>query len=161
MDFFGVNVYSPKIVAADKNNPDGFKKIPYPKKHPKTSMGWDINPDCIYYAIKFLAETYKVKKFYLTENGAAFKDIVAKDGRVHDKNRIEYLKAHFTSAQRLIKDGINLAGYFVWLLMDNFEWTYGYDKRFGLIYVDFKTQKRILKDSALWYKEVIKKNSNM
>ncbi|OGS21659.1 MAG: beta-glucosidase [Elusimicrobia bacterium RIFOXYA2_FULL_39_19] len=156
LDFLGINVYSAGVVCADKNNPAGFKKIPYPKKHPKTTMNWDINPDCIYYGVKFLAETYKIKKFYFTENGAAFKDIVTKDNRVHDKARIDYLRNHFASAHRLIKDGFNLAGYFVWSLMDNFEWQKGYSQRFGIIYTDYKTQKRILKDSALWYKEVIK-----
>ncbi|OGS17829.1 MAG: beta-glucosidase [Elusimicrobia bacterium RIFOXYA2_FULL_40_6] len=158
LDFLGINVYSAGIVRADKNSPDGFKKIPYPKKHPKTTMGWDINPDCIYYGVKFLAETYKIKKFYFTENGAAFNDAIARDGKIHDKARVDYLRAHFASAHRIVKDGIKLAGFFVWSFMDNFEWAYGYERRFGIIYVDYKTQKRTLKDSALWYKEVIKSN---
>jgi len=96
---------------------------------------------------------------YITENGAAFKDEVTEDGRVHDDERIEYIKEHLKAAAKFIGEGGNLKGYFVWSLMDNFEWAHGYSKRFGIVYVDYETQKRILKDSALWYKEVIQKNS--
>ena len=161
IDFYGLNVYFGELVEGFyKDGKLNYREAPYPKNHPKTSMDWDINTECTYYGIKFISENYKVKKFYITENGAAFNDVVSKDGRVHDKVRVKFLKSHVASAHRLFKDGINLAGYFVWSLMDNYEWAFGYDKRFGLIYVDYKNnQKRILKDSALWYKEVIKNNA--
>ncbi|MEM1891190.1 MAG: family 1 glycosylhydrolase, partial [Thermofilaceae archaeon] len=94
---------------------------------------------------------------YVTENGAAFKDEVV-DGRVHDPERIEYLKAHIEQVWRAIQDGIPVKGYFVWSLLDNFEWAEGYTKRFGIVYVDFKTQKRIIKSSGYWYSEVVKEN---
>ena len=94
----------------------------------------------------------------MTENGAAFEDKI-ENGKVHDERRINYLKEHFSQALRAIEDGVRLKGYFVWSLLDNFEWALGYSKRFGIVYVDYETQKRIIKDSGYWYSEVIKSNS--
>ena len=158
-DFLGINIYSGNLVKID-NTPgsEAFKEIAYPEGHPKTAMGWDIDPRCIYYGLKFPNEIYNIPKFYIGENGCAFNDTVSNDGEVHDDYRINYLRDHFISAHRAITDGINLAGYFVWSLMDNFEWLHGYSKRFGIIFTDHSSQKRILKKSALWYKAVIEKN---
>jgi beta-glucosidase len=99
-----------------------------------------------------------VPKIYITENGASYSDGPGADGRVHDERRIAYLREHFKVAHRAIEIGIPLAGYFVWSLMDNFEWAHGYSQRFGLVWVDYETQERILKDSALWYHQVIRQN---
>lgn len=94
---------------------------------------------------------------YVTENGAAFRDEV-QDGRVADAQRVEYLRQHFLNAYRAIESGVSLKGYFVWSLMDNFEWAFGYSKRFGIVYVDYATGQRIWKDSARWYQQVIAQN---
>ncbi|MFH0807087.1 MAG: GH1 family beta-glucosidase [Elusimicrobiota bacterium] len=162
MDFFGLSAYVGSLVEADETPGfKGFKKVPYPEDHPKTLMGkdWYITPDCIYYALKALHEIYKVPKFYIAENGCSLNDIIASDGHIHDEIRIKYLKDHFASAHRAISEGINIAGYFVWSIMDHLEWSKGYIQRFGITYIDYEAkQKRILKDSANWYKEVIKNN---
>ncbi|NOX97188.1 MAG: beta-glucosidase [Nitrospirae bacterium] len=157
-DFLGLNMYTGALVKAD-NTPGskGFKEIPYPEDHPKTTMGWPINPDCIYYALKFPREKYDIPKLYVSENGCALNDVISEEGKVYDISRIHYLRDHFASAHRAIKEGINLAGYFVWTLMDNFEWAYGCSQRFGIIFTDYSSQKRILKQSALWYKDFIEK----
>lgn len=158
-DFLGINMYAGSLVEAD-NTPGskGFKEVPYPENHPKTAIGRPINPKCIYYGLKFPNDKYSIPKFYISENGCAFNDTVSNDGGVHDNHRINYLKYHLISAHRAISDGINLVGYFIWSLMDNFEWADGYSKRFGIIFTDYNSQKRILKKSALWYKDVIENN---
>ncbi|MCJ7727538.1 MAG: family 1 glycosylhydrolase, partial [Actinobacteria bacterium] len=92
---------------------------------------------------------------YITENGAAFNDRITKDGKVHDNRRIDYLRKHFKKVVELNQKGADIRGYFIWSLMDNFEWQHGYSKRFGIVYVDYETQERILKDSALWYRDLI------
>ena len=120
-------------------------------------MGWEIEPEGFYRILKGVQDEYNPKEIYVTENGAAFKDTV-EDGEIHDNDRIDYLAKHFEQALKAISDGVNLRGYFVWSLMDNFEWAEGYSKRFGIIYVDYSTQKRIMKDSAKWYKKVIQNN---
>jgi beta-glucosidase len=160
MDFFGVNIYTGCIVEADKTpGSKGYRDILYEESHPKTTMGWNVDPRCLYYGLKIINDMYGIAKFYITESGCSFNDAVSGDGKVHDDKRINYLRGHFASVHRAVSEGINLAGYFVWSLMDNFEWARGYSKRFGITFVDYKNgQKRILKDSALWYKDVIKKN---
>jgi beta-glucosidase len=158
-DFLGLNIYSGNLVEAD-NTPGskGFKDVPYPASYPKTAMGWYINPECMYWGLKFPDEIYNIAKIYISENGCAFDDTISDDGEIHDDYRINYLKEHFIFAYRAIADGINLAGYFVWTLMDNFEWAYGYSKRFGIIFTNYASQKRIFKKSAFWYKTIIEKN---
>ena len=108
--------------------------------------------------LKHLQAEYNINKFYITENGCSFNDVISNDGKVHDTDRIDYLKNYFIYTHQAISEGINLGGYFIWSFMDNFEWSYGCSMRFGIVYTDFKTQKRILKDSAIWYKSVIKEN---
>ncbi|MGC8683825.1 MAG: family 1 glycosylhydrolase, partial [Athalassotoga sp.] len=125
---------------------------------PKTEMGWEIYPEGFYKILKGVQDEYNPKEVYVTENGAAFDDKV-ENNAVHDQKRIDYLKEHISQAHKAIGDGVKLKGYFVWSLMDNFEWAQGYSKRFGITYVDYKTQKRILKDSAKWYANVISKNA--
>lgn len=154
IDFLGINYYSRSVMKYDPQAGPlqargvGVEGAEY------TEMGWEIYPPGIYEIMKRVQDDYNPSKIYITENGAAFRDEVV-DGRVHDEKRVNYLKEHFVQAHRAIQDGIRLKGYFVWSLMDNFEWAHGYTKRFGIVYVDYPTQRRIMKDSALWFKEVI------
>jgi beta-glucosidase len=156
IDFLGVNYYTRSIVKYDEESMLKAENVPGPGK--RTEMGWEISPESLYDLLKRLDREYTKLSIYITENGAAFKDEVTEDGRVHDDERIEYIKEHLKAAAKFIEEGGNLKGYFVWSLMDNFEWAHGYSKRFGIVYVDYKTQKRILKDSALWYKGVIQRS---
>ncbi|ADH60167.1 beta-galactosidase [Thermoanaerobacter mathranii subsp. mathranii str. A3] len=156
IDFLGVNYYTRSIVKYDEESMLKAENVPGPGK--RTEMGWEISPESLYDLLKRLDREYTKLPIYITENGAAFKDEVTEDGRVHDDERIEYIKEHLKAAAKFIEEGGNLKGYFVWSLMDNFEWAHGYSKRFGIVYVDYKTQKRILKDSALWYKGVIQRS---
>ncbi len=112
-----------------------------------------------YDVLKRLNDDYRPKAIYITENGAAFTDVVGPDGRIRDERRVAYLRDHFRVAQQAIQDGIPLRGYFVWSLLDNFEWAYGYGKRFGIIRVDFATGERRWKDSAHFYQAVIRANA--
>jgi len=154
IDFMGINYYTRNIVAYDKNSYLGVKRVEGPNEH--TDMGWEVYPDALYDILIQLYRDYKIP-IYITENGAAYNDTL-EDGRIRDINRINYLKEHIKRAYFAIRDGVDLRGYFVWSLMDNFEWAHGYSKRFGIIYVDYSTQKRILKDSAYFYKKVIEEN---
>jgi len=159
MDFLGLNIYTGHIFEAF-NGPKGYREIPYPDNHPKSDMNWQyINSDCMYYGLKLFSEEYKPKKIYITENGYASKDKVGEDGKVHDIERINYLNDHFISTHKAISEGVNLAGYFLWTFMDNFEWSHGTSKQLGIVFTDYKTQKRIIKDSGFWYREIIKQNS--
>lgn len=119
-------------------------------------MDWPITPECLYWGPKFLYERYK-KPIYITENGLSCADVVSLDGKVHDPARIDFLARYLKELKRSAGE-INLRGYFQWSLMDNFEWARGYAERFGLVFVDYKTQERIWKDSAFWYRDVIRTN---
>jgi beta-glucosidase len=125
----------------------------------RTAMGWEVYPHGFYDTLQRVNSMRAGVKIYITENGAAFPDSVTADGRVHDTERIEYLRQHLEQVERARGDGINVAGYFVWSLLDNFEWTEGYRPRFGLIYVDYATQRRIIKDSGYWYRDLISRRS--
>ena len=120
---------------------------------PQTEMGWEIDPTGLYDLLMRVSRDYPGVPLYITENGAAFADETATDGEVHDPDALAYLDGHFRAAHRAIADGADLRGYFVWSLMDNFEWAYGYYKRFGLVYVDFETLERTPKDSAQLVRE--------
>ena len=113
----------------------------------------------MYYAVRFLSERYQ-RPILITENGMANIDFVMLDGKVHDPQRIDYVHRYLLSLEKAINEGIEVIGYNYWSLMDNFEWAEGYKYRFGLIYVDYRTQKRTLKDSAFWYKNVIETNGS-
>jgi len=155
IDFVGVNYYTRTIVKYDPSNPFlPLKHVEGPNE--KTEMNWEVYPEGLYYLLVRLSKDY-INNIIITENGAAFKDEL-KDGRVEDQKRIDYLREHIYQCYRAIKDGVNLRGYFIWTLMDNFEWAFGTSKRFGIIYTDYSTQKRILKDSAYFYKKVIEEN---
>ena len=158
IDFLGVNYYTRGVVRHDPKG--GMLKLSHVRIESSeyTEMGWEVYPDGLYELLTRLNCEYKIPEFYITENGAAFKDEVTPDGKVHDERRLNYLREHFLRAHKAIRDGVPLKGYFVWSLMDNFEWAHGYTKRFGIVYVDYETQKRIVKDSGYWYKQVIAEN---
>ncbi|TFB99580.1 beta-glucosidase [Cryobacterium adonitolivorans] len=126
---------------------------------PFTEMDWNIEPSGLLQLLEATRDEFPGLALMVTENGAAFEDVVTVDDRgaaaVHDASRVDYLRRHFTAAHRAIQNGVDLRGYFVWSLMDNFEWAYGFSKRFGIVRVDYETQERTLKDSALWYRKLI------
>ena len=169
LDFLGVNYYSPHYVRLDDGTRLGAEEaeIPgrpgvilcKPERVPRTSMGWLIEPDGLYDTLHTLsAEAPPELELYVTENGCAAEDYVNPDGRVDDIERVDYLRGHLDAAWRALRDGVNLGGYFHWSLLDNFEWAWGYQKRFGLIFVEFETQRRIPKRSAEVYGEVARAN---
>jgi beta-glucosidase len=122
-------------------------------------MEWEICPPAFGRLLRKIKREYPtLPPLYITENGAAFKDEIGPDGDVHDERRVNYLREYFTQARQAMTDGVDLRGYFVWSLFDNFEWSHGYSKRFGLIHVDYATQQRTLKDSAKWYAAVMARN---
>jgi beta-glucosidase len=153
LDFYGCNIYTGTMV---ETGPDG---VPQPVKptagHPHTHFFWKVAPEAVYWAPKFLAERYGLPVI-ITENGLSLPDWVGLDGRVHDLARIDFLTRYLHQIRQAIDDGIPIRGFFHWSVMDNFEWAEGYKHRFGLIHVDYETQKRTLKDSALWYQKVIR-----
>jgi len=118
-------------------------------------MGWEVCPESFYEMLMRLHRDYGFPAIYVTENGAAYRDEIGPSGRVEDSRRIAYLRGHLKAAARALSAGVPLRGYFVWSLMDNFEWGYGYSKRFGIVYIDYPTQRRIPKESAHWYRSVM------
>lgn len=155
LDYYGQNIYSGNTVRLGE---DG-KAVPRmrPAGHPKTALDWPIDPEALYWGPRFLYERYQTP-VVITENGLSCHDAVSLDGRVHDPNRIDYLNRYLLQLERASEEGICVWGYFHWSLMDNFEWTQGYNERFGLIYIDYETLERIPKDSFYWYKEVVETN---
>ena len=163
MDFLGINNYScSRIGIKNKEDLNNIPKLLLPKKPKRgtevTEMGWEVYPAGFYDLLKRVDKDYNHPLIYITENGMAAKDNNIVKNIVQDDDRVSYLKRYLEAAHRAIVDGVNLRGYFVWSLLDNFEWIEGYSKRFGIIRVDYETQKRIWKKSALWYKNVIKEN---
>jgi beta-glucosidase len=155
IDFYGANIYN---AAPVRLGPDGREQAaPTLVGHPHTHFNWKVTPDALYWGTKFLHERYKLP-VVVTENGLSLPDWVSLDGAVHDPLRIDFLNRYLNSLGRAIADGVDVRGYFQWSVMDNFEWAEGYKHRFGLIHVDYTTQKRTLKDSARWYSEVIRTN---
>jgi len=126
--------------------------------HPKTAIQWPVTPECLRWGPKYLYERYK-KPIFITENGMSAHDSVSLDGKVHDPNRIDFINRYLNELSKAIDDGADVKGYFHWSFMDNFEWAHGYSERFGIVYVDYETQKRIPKDSAYWYKNWIEEHT--
>ncbi len=157
-DFLGINYYSRAILSADTAETDLEKTLFSSVAPEQTDMGWEVYPNGLYNLLQRLYFEYQIPKIYITENGASYSDGPDENGRVADKRRLSYLRDHLTVAHQAIQNGIPLAGYFVWAFMDNFEWNRGYKQRFGIVWVDYETQQRTIKDSALWYKEVIARN---
>ena len=148
MDFLGLNYYSRSVVSAD--GPWDAKDSGFDL----TDMGWEVYPDGLTELLLRVHRDYPVPPLYVTENGGAFKDEMT-GGRIHDTQRIDYIATHINAVARAIRAGVCMQGYMVWSLMDNFEWAHGYEKRFGIVHVDYATQARTPKDSALWYRDFV------
>ncbi|MGD0803826.1 MAG: GH1 family beta-glucosidase [Candidatus Bathyarchaeia archaeon] len=155
IDFLGINNYRRSVVAAGTDMPPiNMKRMSPPGEY--TDMGWEVHPEGIYKILKWIHANYPVPLVYVTENGAAFSDKVSSKGKVHDDKRLSYLKEHIKQVHRAMREGVPVRGYFAWSTLDNFEWAYGYSKRFGVIHVDFDIQKRTIKDSGYFLSEVAK-----
>jgi beta-glucosidase len=170
LDFLGLNYYSPIFLRAGdpgdlrRNENHARCQVPgvveyLPENLERTNMGWLVDPSGLHQILVQVSEQAPGLPLYVTENGRAAEDYVNPEGAVDDLERVRYLHAHLEAAARAIKDGANLAGYFVWSLLDNFEWGWGYQKRFGIVYVDFGTQRRIPKSSAHFYSGVVRANA--
>jgi beta-glucosidase len=159
LDFVGLNIYTPTYVRA-ADNPLGFTVEPAPASYPHMASPWlTIGPECIYWGVRNVCDVWKPKGIYITENGTSSDDVMTPEGTVEDTDRVMYLRNHLTQLHRATTEGYPVKGYFLWSLMDNFEWADGYSKRFGIHYVDFKTLKRTPKLSAEWYKTAIANNA--
>ena len=176
IDALGLNYYSPTVVRAyagsgPRLEADGHgdgaasawpacEDVEFPPQPgPKTDMGWSIDARGMTELLLRLARDYPGLDLYVTENGAAYPDVLTEDGAVHDDDRIAYLHAHLSAVADAVEAGAPVRGYFLWSLLDNFEWSYGYSKRFGLVHVDYETQRRTVKDSGRWYAEVVRRNA--
>lgn len=158
VDFIGLNYYNDTYVKENRSVwPLGFERI-VPEYMPVTDRQWPITPDGLEEMLVRLKEEYHVKKIYITENGASFHDVVSLEHRVEDLGRKDYLKRHLLAVHRALVKGVPVTGYFAWSFMDNFEWAFGYGSRFGIVYVDFATQERIIKESGRWYAGCIEEN---
>ena len=155
LDFYAQNIYKGQVCRAGANG--GVELLPEPVGVPRTAIGWEIHPEALYWGPRFLYERYRTP-IIITENGMSCHDVVSLDGQVHDPNRIDYMHRYLRELRRAAEDGVDVRGYFAWSLMDNFEWAHGYNERFGLVHVDYTTQKRTIKDSARWYAGVIAEN---
>jgi beta-glucosidase len=175
IDALGLNYYSPTVVRAyagsgPRLEADGHgdgaasawpacEDVEFPPQPgPKTDMGWSIDARGMTELLLRLARDYPGVDLYVTENGAAYPDVLTSDGAVHDDDRIAYLHAHLSAVADAVEAGAPVRGYFLWSLLDNFEWSYGYSKRFGVVHVDYATQQRTVKDSGRWYAEVVRRN---
>ena len=153
LDWVGVNNYSRTLVQA---NPSGGEPLVVRAPNGElTEMGWEVYPDGLYDVLTHVHREYAPATIYVTENGAAFGDTQGHDGTVRDPERIEYLSSYLDVVARALDEGVPVRGYFVWSLLDNFEWSFGYGRRFGLVYVDYPTLKRIPKSSFSWYRDLI------
>lgn len=154
IDFIGLNFYNAYVVRAGDSGPEN---VPFHRGCPRTAMRWPITPSMMYYGTKFIYERYRLP-IYITENGLSCNDKIYLDGKVHDPDRIDFLNRYLLEYRRAGESGADIRGYFHWSLIDNFEWSNGYEERFGLFFVDYETLKRHPKDSALWYRSVVENN---
>jgi beta-glucosidase len=162
IDFVGLNVYMPNQYVVAGENGNDFALLPFAATYPHMDSSWlRIGPEAMYWAPRHVAKLWNVKSIYITENGTSAADQVSADGKVYDVDRIMYLRNYLTHLNRATSEGVPVNGYFVWSLMDNFEWSDGFEKRFGLYHVDFQTQRRTPKLSASFYREVIQRNAVM
>lgn len=159
LDFFGINVYTTQEVIPSDNQ-EGYEFVPRPATYPHAQSKWlFVNPQAIYWTPKLVADIWGVKNIYITENGYSSADVLRPDGRVLDTDRIMYLRNYLLQLQRGVSEGVPVHGYFLWSLLDNFEWTHGYSQRFGITYVDFKTEVRTPKLSSDFYRRVVAENA--
>ncbi len=154
IDFIGMNIYNGKYVEHTAN---GGAVPQLPDGYARNTIGWPLTPEALYWGPTFFHERYG-KPIIITENGMACHDFIHLDGKLHDSSRIDYIHRYLKNLKRAAENGVPVDGYFVWSFMDNFEWGHGYKERFGIVFVDYQTQQRTVKDSALWYKSVIETN---
>ncbi len=152
LDFYAQNIYNGKEVRQGADGEPEF--VAHYPGFPRTGNGWPITPECMRWGPKFLYERYKLP-IYITENGMSAPDVIALDGKVHDPNRIDFLNRYLAELEKVADEGVDIGGYFLWSFLDNFEWRFGYSSRFGIVFADYRTQKRIPKDSAYWYQKRI------
>lgn len=155
IDFFGINYYNRTTIKFEENGMLNYTSGI--SGYEKTDIGWEISEEAFGDLIKRIRKEYTKIPIFITENGAAYKDMLSEDGCIHDIKRVEYLKKHLKKITELNKEDMNIKGYYLWSLMDNFEWAHGYSQRFGIVYVDYKNLKKTLKDSAKFYKEIIQR----
>ena len=159
-DFVGLNIYAPQfyIVAADKK--PGWTVLPFPASFPHMKSEWlRIGPETIYWVPRIAAKIWNIDTIYISENGTSSEDKMTADGHVYDLDRVMYLRNYLRQLQRATAEGVPVRGYFLWSLMDNFEWIFGFEQRFGLYHVDFETQRRTAKLSVSFYRDVIARNA--
>ena len=159
LDFIGINLYTRVIVRHDANEPNLNARDVGPSGDvERTNFGWEVCPEAIYDVIMRIWNDYKTP-IYVTENGASYPDVPNADRTVDDPGRVSFLRRYIGQVGRAIEDGADVRGYQLWSLMDNFEWGMGYTQRFGIVYVDYETQERIIKHSGRWYRQVISDNA--
>ncbi|ALV32370.1 GH1 family beta-glucosidase [Streptomyces sp. CdTB01] len=156
LDWHGLNYYMPSIVADDPSAPAPRVRSVRRLGVPRTGMDWEIDASGLETLLLRLTDEYPIRRLYVTENGSAYPDVVRPDGTVDDPERTEYLEQHLAACASAVRKGAPLAGYFAWSLLDNFEWAYGYDKRFGLVHVDYETQKRTIKGTGHRYADIVR-----
>src|SRR3954452_5099542 len=159
-DFVGLTIYAPQHYVVASEHAPGFRILPFPTSFPHMNVDWlRIGPETLYWVPRLAAKVWNIKNIYISENGTSGADDVTADGSVYDMDRIMYLRNSLAQLQRATSEGIPVRGYFLWSLMDNFEWIYGFEKRFGLYRVDFETQLRTPKLSASFYRIIIERNA--
>ncbi|KAA6463401.1 beta-glucosidase [Acidobacteria bacterium AB60] len=159
VDFVGLNIYDPNFAQASDSK-WGYSVVPMPTSYPHMASPWlNMGPEGIYWGVRNVVDLWKVPAIYITENGTSSDDVINSAGRIEDIDRVMFLRNYLTQLHRATAEGYPVKGYFLWSLLDNFEWADGFSKRFGLHYVDYKTQKRTPKLSAEWYKQVIAQNA--
>ncbi|MCX4585409.1 GH1 family beta-glucosidase [Streptomyces sp. NBC_01481] len=156
LDWLGLNYYFRQIVTADPTGPLPHAKQIYLPDARHTAMDWEVHADGLEQLLLRLTEEYGAGRIHVTENGSAYPDVVRADGTIDDPERVRYLEEHLAACARAARQGAPVAGYFAWSLMDNFEWAYGYEKRFGLVHVDYATQRRTIKASGHRYADIIR-----
>jgi beta-glucosidase len=159
-DFVGLNIYAPQFYIAASDKAPGWRVLPFPTSFPHMNSEWlRVGPETIYWAPRLAAKIWNIKTIYISENGTSSEDKLRADGKVYDLDRIMYLRNYLRQLQRATAEGVPIGGYFLWSLMDNFEWIFGYGKRFGLYHVDFETQRRTPKLSVDFYRDVVARNA--
>src|SRR3954451_310079 len=159
-DFVGLNIYAPQFYIAASDKPSGWRVLPFPASFPHMNSEWlRLRPETIYWAPRLAAKVWNIETIYISENGTSSEDKLHPDGQVYDLDRIMYLRNYLRQLQRATSEGVPVRGYFLWSLMDNFEWIFGYEKRFGLYHVDFETQRRTPKLSVSFYRDVVARNA--
>ena len=155
LDYYAQNIYQGKIWRAGADGQPEL--VPFPQGHPRTALNWPVSPEALYWGPRFLYERYGLP-IVITENGMSGHDTLGLDGQVHDPYRIDFLHRYLRCLRRAVEDGVDVRGYFQWSFMDNFEWAFGYQERYGLVHVDYQTLRRTPKDSCYWYKRVVETN---